>query len=375
MNCKKDGRYLVFTKEDGALAKFDLGNNICYRFYNGKIRPVKQLNNFFKGIDVGEIIDSFMKGNEAYGRFIKSIAFRECQCSNMGTFLNRLHKYAHLENWHLLGIEVDSFIKSKTSDYPKDILRIFQNHDITFTASFERTAKEHRDIIFNSARYIEDKYGKYEDDFNFVFDNIRCYGLYSLEDFISLIIEFNYNYRRLIDYAFWHMPRYEDINSIRATQLLHDYVKSKTLMGVRFDKYPKFLKSVHDITALGFRKFKIEYSKEIFEKCVDKQYNWRYNGYIIRCAESADEVKDEGAQLSHCVASYVEDIIMGKSLILFMRKEKEPEKSVLTIEIRNRVVKQVRGLINASPTKEQSKIICKWAKEKDLKLSELLEVY
>lgn len=188
-------------------------------------------------------------------------------------------------------------------------------------------------------------------------------------------MEFNYDYRRLIDYAFWDMPRYEDVNSIKTTQLLYDYVKSKTLMGVKFDKYPKFLRSVHDITALGFRKFKTEYSEEIFNKSIDKQYNWRYNGYIIRCAESADEVKDEGAQLSHCVASYVEDIIMGKSLILFMRKEKEPEKSVLTIEIRNRVVKQVRGLLNASPTKEQSKIICKWAKEKDLKLSELLEVY
>lgn len=180
MNCKKDGRYLVFTKEDGALAKFDLGENICYRFYNGKLRPVKQLNSFFKGIDVSEIIDSFMKENEVYGNFIKSIAFREYQCSNMGTFLNRLHKYAHLENWYLLGIEVDLFIRSKTSDYPKDILRIFQNHNIIFTDAFERNVKEHRDIIFNCTRYIENKYGKYEDDFNFVFDNIRCYRLYSL---------------------------------------------------------------------------------------------------------------------------------------------------------------------------------------------------
>ena len=373
MEVKKEGRYIVFKKDDGELAKFDLGENQCYRFYNGKLRPVKQLNNFFKGVDADVIINSLKENNIAYKKFINSIVSQESQCSNMGTFLNRLHKYAHLENWFLLNIEIDSGIRTKTSQYPKDILRIFQKQEAVFTRYFEGNVREYGDLILNMLRYIDSEYGQYKDEFNFVVDNILYYSSYSLEKFYNLVTKFNYNYRRLIDYVFWHIPRYEGINAITATSLLHDYANSKTLMGVKFDKYPKFLRSTHDITALAFNKFKEDYEDEVFEKTIDTQYNGRYNGYIIRCAESADEVKNEGAQLSHCVASYIEDIIMGKSLILFMRKEKKACDSLITIEVRNGMVVQARGYLNCSPTEEQWKVIYKWAKEKGLKLLNMEE--
>lgn len=375
MKCEKEGKFLVFTKEDGALAKFDLSTSECWRFYQGKLRSVKQLNNFFKGVDVDDVINEFSKTNYAYGEFIKSIAKAECLCSNVGTFLNRLHRYANLENYHLLGISVSYDIKVPTSYFPKDILRIFSKHNISIRTNFVKACEEFGGLIFNSLRYIDNKYNESEKQFLLVGGQIIYPYIYRIEYFFDLVEKYNYEYKSLIDYLYWHIPRYEGIEGNIAVSLLHDYARMKTRMDVKFEKYPKFLRSVHDITTLAYNKFEKEYSAELFKKTVDKSYNWSYNGYIIRCAETADEVKNEGAQLSHCVASYVEDIIDGTSLILFMRKENEPEKSLLTIEVKRRHVNQARGYLNRYPNEEESKVIEKWAKEKNLNYRKITEVY
>ena len=58
------------------------------------------------------------------------------------------------------------------------------------------------------------------------------------------------------------------------------------------------------------------------------------------------DIINEGANLSHCVGSYLGGVASGQKTILFLRKVSEPEKSFYTIEIGNSNVIQIHGKHN-----------------------------
>lgn len=55
---------------------------------------------------------------------------------------------------------------------------------------------------------------------------------------------------------------------------------------------------------------------------------------ILIKGDTADKLKDEGKQLSHCVGTYTTHIINNKCLIFFARRKNNPDKSLYTIELR-----------------------------------------
>ena len=72
-------------------------------------------------------------------------------------------------------------------------------------------------------------------------------------------------------------------------------------------------------------------------KKLDKKYHYSGYGYVIRPALSAEEIVREGWYLHHCVGnnSYLDKHNTGKTSILMLRDEKEPEIPYVTIEIDN----------------------------------------
>ncbi len=73
-------------------------------------------------------------------------------------------------------------------------------------------------------------------------------------------------------------------------------------------------------------------------------------GLMIILPKSGDEIKEEGRVLHHCVGSYVERVAKGKTMILFVRKESEPNVPYFTLEYRDGKVIQCRGKNNCSMT-------------------------
>ena len=89
--------------------------------------------------------------------------------------------------------------------------------------------------------------------------------------------------------------------------------------------------------------------------------------FVILAPESPDDLVKEGNQLSHCVASYVKDVINGRCKIYFLRNKGEDiDKPLVTIEIRGMNIRQAKGKSNRPVTPEQKEFITKWAREKDL---------
>lgn len=70
-------------------------------------------------------------------------------------------------------------------------------------------------------------------------------------------------------------------------------------------------------------------------KSLDKKYHFEYEGYVIRPAQSAEEIVQEGWNLHHCVGgnNYLDKHNTGKTSILMMRLAKEPDIPYVTIEI------------------------------------------
>lgn len=75
-------------------------------------------------------------------------------------------------------------------------------------------------------------------------------------------------------------------------------------------------------------------------------------GLMIILPKSGDEIKEEGRVLHHCVGTYVERVAKGETMILFVRKESEPNVPYFTLEYRDGKVIQCRGKNNCSMTKE-----------------------
>lgn len=73
---------------------------------------------------------------------------------------------------------------------------------------------------------------------------------------------------------------------------------------------------------------------------------------ILIVPKTAEEIREEGRSLHHCVGTYVERVAKGKTMILFVRKTESPEKSYYTLEVNDGEVVQCRGKNNCSMNKK-----------------------
>ena len=85
-----------------------------------------------------------------------------------------------------------------------------------------------------------------------------------------------------------------------------DYVDFIQRLGISLDKnrlFPKDLKTEHDKMSKNLKILNDEaYENDIveFEEML-RPYNLENKRYLIRCAKTIDELKDESNQMNHCV--------------------------------------------------------------------------
>lgn len=152
-------------------------------------------------------------------------------------------------------------------------------------------------------------------------------------------------------------------------QMYIDYLGflEKLKMDIKNKRYlfPEDLKKKHD-----------EYSRQILIKNnakVNKAINRRYKQlkqntysnkkYIVMPAESFISLEDESTQQNHCIRNYAEKYAKGKCDIYFMRETNTPNKSLVTIEVRERKIVQSRTKNNGLPNNSQKRFLNKWENE------------
>lgn len=137
-----------------------------------------------------------------------------------------------------------------------------------------------------------------------------------------------------------------------------------------FFYFPKNFKKVHDRTAAEYQvlqdkktaekkrkeeeriKREAAAMKKILEELlkendgIDNAFLIKGKGLILRVPRNAQEIKDEGAALHHCVGTYVDRVAKGQTHIFFIRKMKEPDTPYFTMEYNHGHVIQCTGSHN-----------------------------
>lgn len=194
-------------------------------------------------------------------------------------------------------------------------------------------------------------------------------------DGFSNFKKYNLNMRRFIDYILFDLYKQGCANNILRTY--NDYLNmSQEYYGYVKEKYPKTLMTDHNILSLKLiEKRKISQNSNEFEKIMNDCENFAYqtltDRFIISMPKVSMDLVDEGQQLNHCVASYVDKVVNGDCIVVFMREKENPDDSYLTIEILpDRSVSQIEGLNKRRDlTNEEQDFIIKWSKARHLKIT------
>lgn len=193
--------------------------------------------------------------------------------------------------------------------------------------------------------------------------------------FVELYVTYGYkDVRKLALYLAREVKLEQGITEPHhAAQILRDYVRMCRQMEVEpKEKYPKSLKKMHDIAQMNYRTRMDEIKNRKMREAVESEdyqsLTYRKKPYAIVTPNDASDLIKEGSALSHCVASYVNDVIEKRCKILFMRDVEKIDEPLITIEVRDGNIRQVRGFGNRPATAMEMGFIREWSEKKSLKL-------
>lgn len=273
-----------------------------------------------------------------------------------------------LDDWMNLQSIIASAFKEDSKNYYYG-----NNGDMTLEDFCHYTNQEWFDII-EKAKYWDEEF-----EFNHV--EIGGYGGKVFSNTLQAYLRNNNSYRNSKFYQFYTFGKFMDyvceeavnqgfktLNSFMGE--LRDYLDMCISMDIKPTLYSSYLKQTHDITSRNYEVKLTEEQAEMFENAYKdfKSFITEDKTYSIIRPKNADDVKHEGSALNHCVASYISKILKRNCLIVFLRKTKDTDKPLVTIEIESNAIVQARGASNRSITEDEYKAICEYSKKNKLKV-------
>lgn len=266
----------------------------------------------------------------------------------------------------ILGISLDTYksaIQRGIIKYVYDNIKYISGD---FKVKFNKTESEWLDLI--------EELKQYEEDLEFYKIEYK-YSYYTGGSLLNTILEFyssslylqeNYTLSKLINYVVNETIN-QGYTSIRSFLIeLRDYLSMCKQLGVKPTLYSSYLKQTHDITSRNYQ-IKVESEKEeIFSGRYKDFKPYKTNEYIIIAPKETKDLQEEGSRLNHCVASYIKRVIDGQCLIYFLRKQDKQEESLITLEVKDNAIVQVRGSHNRKPSDEERKALEQFAKDRKL---------
>ena len=364
MKVYKDKQYLVFDFENGKNVKYDFATQTAIGI---KGKPVKDLNKQLHGLTINELFDCCVDKNYAnFLRFVKENG--TYYATNIGTILSKVPKYSRYEQIFSAGFEdiIDNmyfFIRNFTiNDIPKSLIKIAKDHKIKISVNLIKAWKQNVDAHYLAYQL---EYMSLDDHDILKLITKTSWRHYDGEEtfFNVLISKYNYNAKSLLLYCD-HLKTFEAIDDIGyLIQELYDYTKMMSTISKKYDKYPRHFLTTHKIACRNYNRLKKEFSEDLFKKCINLNYECSYKDYVFVYPKCTQDIKDEACQQNNCVASYIDDVIDGECDILFLRKKDSPNKSLVTIEVRNNIIVQALRRFNDPVTQEDQEAIDYWNKK------------
>lgn len=266
----------------------------------------------------------------------------------------------------ILGISLDTYKSAIQRDIIKYVYDNIRYISGDLKVNFNKTESEWLDLIEELKQYEEDlKFYKIDYKYSYYGDSSLLKTI--LEFYTSNIyLQENYTLSKLINYVVNETIN-QGYTSIRNfLNELRDYLSMCKTLGVKPTLYSSYLKQTHDITSRNYQ-IKVESEKEeIFSDRYKDFKPYKTEDYIIIAPKETKDLQEEGSRLNHCVASYIKRVIDGQCLIYFLRKQDKQEESLITLEVKDNAIVQVKGSHNRRPIDEERKALEQFAKDRKL---------
>lgn len=133
--------------------------------------------------------------------------------------------------------------------------------------------------------------------------------------------------------------------------------------------FPRNLKERHDEYQKSAKLVEKEISRKKFFKAYVENLKFVYSKdkLVILPVEDQVELKQEGKQLNHCVATYADRYVERETNILLIRKLEDIETPFVTLEFQKKRVIQCRAKNNARPGDDVIDFINDWCSKYHLK--------
>ena len=381
MKAYKDKQYLVFEFKDGKNVKYNLATKETI----GKLgKPVKNINAQLSGYSLNDVICSFADKN--YSNYLKFLnenfinktknGYVGSKITNIGSFLSRINDYNYFEQYFSAGVsKISPSFVYDINELPKGYVNFCKRTDIeinditliqykNFASVLTTIVQEHfnslsmHDLLtfivpqyrYSWQRFTETHKGrpitpiKIYSDWRGDIQGGREYNI-----FLSLTKTYKYNWLRLVHYID-DLLTYEGLNNLsELLRELEDYNRMlSTISQHKYEKYPKYFLSMHSIVSRNYNRLNKQFKATEFAQRINKKMEYTYKDYIFIYPNTPDDIKDEAVQQTNCVASYIDKVIAGECDIIFLRNKHTPEKSLVTIEVRNNQVVQALRAFNKS---------------------------
>lgn len=362
LHTHKEGPWIIFDI-DGRIAKYNLSTHATIGFMG---RPVKSLDSQLGSVGITEVISSF--DDPTYQAFLRRVqrAIGSTRIEKASTLFRQLANYGWLEQYVVAGIGDITFAdKVPLSDVPKPLIQFIRDRDSNFTLS-------HRLIVdYKNAPDVFNTIMRYQGRLSWSHKNwiLRDQkrplntrdNAFVLRHYVSMCVaNLGYNASSLMRYIDF-LVNQEALSISSACQHLWDYQRMIVQIGVKWDRYPRHLLSTHTIATRNFERQKTQYDAQQFATKVCPWMECIMGAYQFICPKTPDDIKAEAAQQHNCVASYIDDVIQDKCVIMFMRYKDDPDKSLVTIEVHPDLhVVQALQRYNASLNAEQKQVIREW---------------
>lgn len=137
-----------------------------------------------------------------------------------------------------------------------------------------------------------------------------------------------------------------------------------------YDKYPDDLDSMHRKLAFKSIMFKHEIDEFAFKAHSERlaEHSKTDAWYTIRPPFNKEDMLDEATQQANCLASYIDAYTNDETDLYFMRASIEPEKSLVTVEVRDGRIRQAYAACNRRPGDDELKWLAEWAEENGIEM-------
>lgn len=363
MKIYKEKQFLIFDFEDGKTVKYDFAKKACIG-KSGKY--VNDLRSQLSGLTIDELCDCCV--DKQYGKFLKFVKKNGAdfgrEISNIGTILDRVPRFSNFEQIFSAGIEdiIDVNFHYKINNIPKALIRLCKSHNIKLSNKFLRFYKEKPDeyLLAYNLNYISLDDDDIYEILTFSRNRRIEWNYIDYSVFCNLINNFGYTAKALLNYCDY-CKTFEAIEDFQYfLRELEDYAKMMKEISPKFDKYPRHFLTTHKIACRNYNRLKKQFEENKFQNRIDLSMEHTFGDYCFIYPKCIQDIRDESVQMNNCVSSYIQKVIDGQCHILFLRYKDTPDKSLVTIEVRNNKIVQALQKFNNPLTDEQRKVVEKW---------------